>query len=110
MADSLGPRLVRRETRVKIMRKRTERAIAIAIKTGVVAVGAVRRSGAFVGRADKSYVGDTVDGVHVTGPLLFGREHDPRRPKNTVGPSISLDDEGSDSCNDGETTRRATRL
>jgi len=23
------------------------------------------------------YVGDTVDGVHVTGPLLLGREHDP---------------------------------
>lgn len=93
MADSLGPRLARRETRVKIMRKRAERAIAIAIKTGVVAVGAVRRSGAFLGRADRSiwplmpfkglvhinvpYVGDTVDGVHVTGPLLFVREHDP---------------------------------
>jgi hypothetical protein len=93
MADSLGPSLVRRETRVKIMRKRAEKVIAIAIKTGVVAVGAVRRSGAFLGRADKSirplmpfrgpaqvnapYVGDTVDGVHVTGPLLFGREHDP---------------------------------
>jgi len=54
MADNLGPRLARRETRVKIMRKRTERAIAIAIKTGVVAVGAVRRFGAFLGRADKS--------------------------------------------------------
>jgi len=93
MAESLGPRLARRETRVKSMRKRPERVIAIAIKTGVVAVGAVRRSGAFLGRADKSirplmpfrelirvnvpYVGDTVDGVHVTGPLLFGREHDP---------------------------------
>jgi len=110
MADSLGPRLPRRETRVKIMRKRAENAMAMAIKTGVVAVGAVRRSGAFLGRADKSYVGDTVDGVHVTGPLLFGREQDPRRPKNTVGPSISLVDVGSDSCNDGETTKRATRL
>ena len=93
MVDSLGPRVARREIRVNNMRKRPERVIAIAIKTGVVAVGAVRRSGAFLGRADKSiwplmhfrglvhvnvpYVGDTVDGVHVTGPLLFGREHDP---------------------------------
>jgi hypothetical protein len=93
MVDSLGPRLARRDIMVKIMRKRTEKAIAIAMKTGVEAVGAVRRSGEFLGRADKSiwplmpfmklvivnvpYVGDTVDGVHVTGPLLFGREHDP---------------------------------
>jgi hypothetical protein len=36
------------------MRKRAERAIAIAIKTGVVAGGAVGRSGAFLGRTDKS--------------------------------------------------------
>ncbi len=87
MADSLGPRLARREIRVKIMRNIIVSAIAMAIKTGVVAVGAVRRFGAFLGRADKSiwllipfmglvhvnipYVGDTVDGVHVTGPLLF---------------------------------------
>jgi hypothetical protein len=47
MADSLGPRLARRDIRVKSMRKRAEKAIAIAIKTGVVAVGAVRRFGAF---------------------------------------------------------------
>ena len=37
-----------------MMRKRAENAIAIAMKTGVVAVGAVRRFGAFFGRADKS--------------------------------------------------------
>ncbi len=143
MADSLGPRLPRRETRVKIMRNRPERAIAIAINTGVVAVGAVRRAGAALGRTDKSiwplmafmglvhvhipYIGDTVDGVHVTGPLSFRRAQDPvadnedsigsdykydlpRRPKKTVGPSIFLDDKGSDSCSDDETTRRATRL
>ena len=54
MADNLGPRLARREVRVKIIRKRTESAMAMAIKTGVVAVGAVRRSGALLGRADKS--------------------------------------------------------
>ena len=40
----------------------------------------------------------------------YGMHDLPRRPKNTVGPSISLGDEGFDSCNDGETTRRATRL
>jgi hypothetical protein len=75
------------------MKNTTDNAIAIAMKTGVVAVGAVRRSGEFRGSTDKStspltrlteryhiivpYVGDTVEGVHVTGPLSFGREHDP---------------------------------
>jgi hypothetical protein len=42
--------------------------------------------------------------------LDYRKYNIPRRPKNTLGPSTSLDDEGSDSCNDGETTRRATRL
>ena len=67
--------------------------IEIAMNTGVEAVGAVRRFGALLGRADKSiwplmsfmgpvhvhipYTGDTVGCVHVTGPLLFGREQDP---------------------------------
>jgi hypothetical protein len=75
------------------MKNIAESVIAIAIKTGVVAVGAVRRSGELLGRADKSmwpliplmrlfhvnvpYVGDTVGWVHVTGPLLFGREQEP---------------------------------
>lgn len=70
-----------------------ERAIEIAMNTGVEAVGAVRRFGALLGRADKSiwplmsftgqvhvhipYTGDTEGCVHVTGPLLFGREQDP---------------------------------
>ena len=75
------------------MKNTIDNAIAMAMKTGVVAVGAVRRSGEFRGSTDKStspltrlkeqyhiivpYVGDTVGGVHVTGPLLFGREQDP---------------------------------
>lgn len=75
------------------MKNTIDNAIDIAMKTGVVAAGAVRRSGEFPGRADKStspltrlterhyiivpYVGDTVGGVHVTGPLSFGREQDP---------------------------------
>jgi hypothetical protein len=75
------------------MKNIVERAIEIAINTGVEAVGAVRRFGELLGRADKSiwplmpfmgpvhvnipYTGDTVGCVHVTGPLLFGREQDP---------------------------------
>jgi hypothetical protein len=71
------------------MKNIVERAIEIAINTGVEAVGAVRRFGELLGRADKSYTGDTVGCVHVTGPLLFGREQDPRAPKKSVGPSTS---------------------
>jgi hypothetical protein len=93
MADSLAPRLARREIRAKIMKNIAERVIAMAINTGVVAVGAVRRSGELLGRADKSMwplmpfmgrvhgnvpnVGDTEGWVHVTEPLSFGREQEP---------------------------------
>ena len=75
------------------MKNTIDNVIPIAMKTGVVAVGAVRRFGEFLGSTDKStsplayfterqhiivpYVGDTVGGVHVTGALLFGREQDP---------------------------------
>ena len=76
-----------------MMKNTIDKAIAIAMKTGVVAAGAVRRSGEFLGSTDKStspltrlaerhyivvpYVGDTEGGVHVTDPLSFGREQDP---------------------------------
>jgi len=92
------------------MKNTIDNAIAIAMKTGVVAAGAVRRFGEFRGRADKSYVGDTVGGVHVTGPLSFGREQDPRAPKKTVGPSTPCEDDEFVNSNDGETTKRATLL
>jgi len=71
------------------MKNMVERAIAIAMNTGVVAAGAVRRFGELPGNADRLYVGDTDGGVHVTGPLSSGREQEPRAPKKTVGPSIS---------------------
>lgn len=95
---------------MKSMRNIVERASEIAMNTGVDGVGAVRRSGALLGNADRLYVGDTEDGIHVTGPLLFGREHEPRAPKKTVGPSIARDDDEFVSSNDGDTTRRATLL
>jgi len=87
-----------------------DKAIAIAMKTGVDAAGAVRRSGEFLGSTDKSYVGDTVGGVQVTVPLLFAREQDPRAPKKTVGPSTPCDEVEFVNSNEGETTRRATLL
>lgn len=75
------------------MKNIVDKAIDIAINTGVAAVGAVRRSGELLGRTDKSmrrlmssmgpvhvnilYIGDTEGWVHVTEPLLFGREQDP---------------------------------
>jgi hypothetical protein len=52
--DSLAPRDARSEIRVKSMKNMVERAIEIAMNTGVVAVGAVRRSGEFLGNADRS--------------------------------------------------------
>jgi len=92
------------------MKNIVEMASEIAMKTGVVAVGAVSRSGEFLGSADKSYCGDTEDGIHVTGPLPFGREQDPRAPKKTVGPSTAWDVEEFVNCSDGDTTKRATLL
>ena len=83
------------------MKNIVEKLIAIAINTGVVAVGAVRRSGALGGKANRSiltlvtvtgrpyitvpYVGDTEGGVHVTDPLLVGREQDPVARKSGPG-------------------------
>ena len=52
--DSLGPREARSEIRAKSMKNMVERAIEIAMNTGVVAVGAVRRSGELRGSADRS--------------------------------------------------------
>jgi len=95
---------------VKRMKNIVERAIAIAMNTGVVAAGAVRRSGESFGSTDKSKVGATEDEVHVTGALLFEREQDPSAPKKTVGPSTPSDDEEFVSCSDGDTTSRATLL
>jgi len=77
MADSLAGRLARRDIMVKSMKNIVVRASEIAMNTGVDAVGAVRSFGASPGNADRSYVGDTEDGIHVTGPLLFGREQEP---------------------------------
>ena len=93
MVDSLAPRLARRDIRAKIIKNIVDRTIEIAMNTGVAAVGAVRRFGELLGRTDKSiwplmpfkrlvhvnipYIGDTEGWVHVTGPLLFGREQDP---------------------------------
>jgi hypothetical protein len=54
MAESLAPRLARKEIRVKSTKNIVEKPMAIAINTGVVAVGAVRRSGALGGKADRS--------------------------------------------------------
>lgn len=54
MADSLAGRFARREIIVKSMRKIVERASEIAMNTGVDGVGAVRRSGALPGNADRS--------------------------------------------------------
>jgi len=54
MAESFAGRFARREIIVKIMKNMVERTSEIAIKTGVVAVGAVSRFGEFLGSADKS--------------------------------------------------------
>lgn len=110
MAESLAGRLARREIIVKSMKNIVEMASEIAMNTGVDWAGAARRSGALLGNADRLYVGDTEDGIHVTGPLLFGREQEPRGPKKTVGPSIPRGDEEFVSSNDGDTVRRATLL
>ena len=54
MADNLAPREARSEIRVKSMKNMVERAIEIAMNTGVVAVGAVRSFGELLGNADRS--------------------------------------------------------
>jgi len=54
MAESFAGRLARREIMVKSMKNIVEMASEIAMNTGVVAVGAVSRSGEFLGSADKS--------------------------------------------------------
>jgi len=53
--DNFGPSLWRREIRVKRRKKMIERPIEVAINAGVVAVGALRRLGALLGRLDRSY-------------------------------------------------------
>ena len=53
-ADNLAPSFVRREMKVKRIKKTTEKPSDIAMKAGVVAVGAVKRSGALLGSADRS--------------------------------------------------------
>jgi len=63
------------------------------MNAGVVAVGAVKRSGALEGSTDRSYVGETDGEVQMTSVSLLGREHEPSAPKKTLGPSTDEDEE-----------------
>lgn len=103
----IRPSVPRWAVKVYMNRKITVKASETAMKAGVVEVGAVKRSGALDGSTERLYVGDTVGTVHVTLASLFGREHEPRAPRNTFGPSTDAEEEFVKAV-DGETTSRAT--
>jgi len=111
--SSVAPNLPmepRNDMRVNIKKNMTVNARATAMNAGVVAVGAERRSGAFPGRTDKSYVGLIVGEVQFTGASLFGLEHEPSAPRKTVGPSTPCVAPGCVRVSEGDTVSKETRV
>jgi len=103
-----SPILWRKEIKVKVMKKMTEQASASPKNTGVPCVGAESRSrGAVLGSADKSYTGLYVAIVQFTPAEFFGREHEPREPRKTLGPSTEWDAFWTNTV-DGVTVNNAT--
>jgi hypothetical protein len=106
-ASILAPILWRNEINVNVIKNITEHEMAIAMKTGVKAVGAEsRRFGAPLGRTERLYSGEIVAVVQLMLAALFVREHDPSTPRNTLGPSIPFDEPVSESAVDGTTANR----
>jgi len=108
-AAILEPILWRKEINVNAMKNNTENEIAIAMNTGVDAVGAERRrSGALLGRASRLYWGESDGLVQLRPAALFGREQEPNTPRNALGPSTTCDEPVSRSAVEGTTVKRAT--
>jgi len=81
---------------------------AIAMKPGVVAVGADNQRDTSLGSTERSYFGLKTGSVQLTDASLFGREQDPRGPKKMEGPStLSLEGFGERS-KEGFTTSKDT--
>jgi len=87
MSEIFPPSLLRKAVKVKSKKNMIENDTEMAMKTGVVDVGAERRFGAFFGRTERLYVGFKLGEVQINGAWLFDRENEPRTPKRTVGPS-----------------------
>jgi len=77
---------------VKDRKNKIEKERAIAMNTGIEAVGAVSRPGAFPGSTERSYKGETLGAVQLTLPELDALAQDPNAPKKTLGPSRSWDE------------------
>jgi len=92
------------------MKNKIEKEMAIAMNTGVVAVGGESRPVASSGRMERSYRGETLGAVQLILAELDVFAHDPSTPKKTLGPSRLLDALTCTDCNviDGTTVTSAT--
>lgn len=94
IVEILDPILSRKDIKVNVNRNNAEKKIATAMNAGVAAVGAEsRRFGELAGSTERSYCGDRVGTVQLTGALFFEREHEPNTPKKTLGPSTLCEGE-----------------
>jgi len=88
---SLSPSLSWNAMNVKRKKKTTEKPREIATKAGVAVVGDDRISGDPLGRAARLKIGDRDAAVQFNVVASLGREHEPRAPMKTLGPSTLED-------------------
>jgi len=106
---NFGAILWRKEIRVNRTKNTKENATATEMNAaGDPAGGESNRVGAFPGKTERSYTGEALGNVQLTGAALLLFAHEPRTPMKMLGPSIDFEAWGCIKAVDGITVSRAT--